>query len=88
MSRQSGHYALAMAKVRWDASRNYISVSEADEDSLEALAIRLHDLVHERMLSGVTDLRIDDGTLLTIDLKRGADTQAVLDEISKSLPTE
>lgn len=35
----------------------------------------------------MTDLRIDDA-LLTIELKRGADAQAILDEITENLPSD
>ena len=79
-----------MAKVDWDASRKRITVTEfPDEPSLEALALQLVDLFTELHLSGdLRNLTKDDDTRLLIELRRRADAQAVLDEISRSLPPE
>ena len=62
-----------------------------DQDAVEVLVKKLHELVMERQLSGLTEIRDlskDDETCLLIELKRGADAQPVLDEIAGNLPPE
>ena len=81
-----------MAEIEWDASSRLIVVrGSPDEcDSFEVLAGKLHDLVMERRIAGITDVddeSTDDAAVLTIQLKRDANAQSILDEVHRQLPT-
>jgi DNA gyrase/topoisomerase IV subunit A len=81
-----------MAEVEWEPSGQRILVRGLpDEDAVKVVAQKLYDLINDGRVKGVSDicnLSTDSGTLLVIQMRRDADAQAVLDEVSKHMPTD
>jgi DNA gyrase/topoisomerase IV subunit A len=76
-----------MAEVEWESSHKRILVRGLpDEDAVEVLAEKLHDLIvgrHINGVSGIVNMSTDDKALLVVELRRDAEAQAVVDEIRK-----
>jgi len=83
----------AVAEVETDrAGRNHIRVTELPyQTSVEAIAAKIDELVQERRIEGISDIRdlsAGDTTGLVIDLKRDANPQVVLNQLFKYTPMQ
>ncbi|MFM8237569.1 MAG: DNA gyrase subunit A [Actinomycetota bacterium] len=83
----------AVTEIETDRQgRNHIRVTELPyQTSVEAIAAKIDELVQERRIEGISDIRdlsAGDTTGLVIDLKRDANPQVVLNQLFKYTPMQ
>jgi DNA gyrase/topoisomerase IV subunit A len=81
-----------MAQVEWEPGHQRILIRGLpDAVVLEILAEKLRDLIMDGQIKGVSGMRnlsSDDKPLMMLQLKNDADAQAVLDTVTKHVPTD